>query len=193
MTLLLTSKHPIMDIEGIELLVWKFAEADVGWLMGKQSKKWMENINPKARGTKLITFDYNKVLPYYWASDTWFGLSIKFVTVCWDWFCLLMLYRWMLYPLHSSITQEEQQRVFSVPPIGFRKVIVSTNIAESSITVPDIKYGNEKAYYFCFVVRKSVIFVSCSLVITDFFQAGVICSLIFWIFCGLFFQWLTSV
>ncbi|XP_069986926.1 ATP-dependent RNA helicase TDRD9 [Penaeus vannamei] len=48
--------------------------------------------------------------------------------------------QWMLYPLHSSITQEEQQRVFSVPPIGFRKVIVSTNIAESSITVPDIKY-----------------------------------------------------
>ncbi|XP_047483544.1 ATP-dependent RNA helicase TDRD9-like isoform X2 [Penaeus chinensis] len=48
--------------------------------------------------------------------------------------------QWMLYPLHSSITQEEQQRVFSVPPVGFRKVIVSTNIAESSITVPDIKY-----------------------------------------------------
>lgn len=36
---------------------------------------------------------------------------------------------------------EEQAQVFSQPSTGFRKVILSTNIAESSITVPDIKYG----------------------------------------------------
>jgi ATP-dependent RNA helicase TDRD9 len=36
---------------------------------------------------------------------------------------------------------EEQAQVFSQPCAGFRKVILSTNIAESSITVPDIKYG----------------------------------------------------
>lgn len=109
----------------------------------------MENLNPKASWTKVITFDY-KDLPYNLASNLWFWLCIKFV-YC-DWFCLLMLHRWMLYPLHSSITQEEQQRVFAVPPVGFRKVILSTNIAESSITVPDIKYGNEIALLsiFCF-------------------------------------------
>ncbi|XP_071517093.1 ATP-dependent RNA helicase TDRD9 [Panulirus ornatus] len=49
-------------------------------------------------------------------------------------------YQWQLYPLHSTITQEEQQQVFCIPPVFFRKVILSTNIAESSITVPDIKY-----------------------------------------------------
>ncbi|XP_050715032.1 ATP-dependent RNA helicase TDRD9-like [Eriocheir sinensis] len=49
-------------------------------------------------------------------------------------------FQWQLYPLHSSITKEEQQSVFIIPPIGFRKIIISTNIAESSITVPDIKY-----------------------------------------------------
>ncbi|XP_064600454.1 ATP-dependent RNA helicase TDRD9-like isoform X1 [Liolophura sinensis] len=43
-------------------------------------------------------------------------------------------------PLHSSITIEEQVKVFEPAPKHHRKVILSTNIAESSITVPDIKY-----------------------------------------------------
>ena len=47
-----------------------------------------------------------------------------------------------LIPLHSSLSQEEQQRAFCNPfhMKGKRKVIVATNIAESSITIPDIKY-----------------------------------------------------
>lgn len=44
-------------------------------------------------------------------------------------------------PLHSSITVEEQAKVFQDVHVYYRKVILSTNIAESSITVPDIKYG----------------------------------------------------
>lgn len=46
---------------------------------------------------------------------------------------------WVL-PLHSSITNQEQSQVFSKAQETFRKVILATNIAESSITVPDIKY-----------------------------------------------------
>ncbi|XP_076442541.1 ATP-dependent RNA helicase TDRD9-like [Babylonia areolata] len=45
-----------------------------------------------------------------------------------------------LIPLHSTITLDEQARAFEKPARGYRKVILSTNIAESSITVPDIKY-----------------------------------------------------
>ncbi|KAL4238351.1 ATP-dependent RNA helicase tdrd9 [Mactra antiquata] len=45
-----------------------------------------------------------------------------------------------IIPLHSTITMDEQALVFSTPKTGYRKVILSTNIAESSITVPDIKY-----------------------------------------------------
>lgn len=45
-----------------------------------------------------------------------------------------------IIPLHSTITVEEQSRVFDIPENGQRKVILSTNIAESSITVPDIRY-----------------------------------------------------
>ncbi|OAD56842.1 putative ATP-dependent RNA helicase spindle-E [Eufriesea mexicana] len=48
--------------------------------------------------------------------------------------------KWDIVILHSSITSEEQQRIFQKPPYGYRRVILSTNIAESSITVPDVKY-----------------------------------------------------
>ena len=43
-------------------------------------------------------------------------------------------------PLHSDIILEQQVRVFEKPDPTWRKVIISTSIAESSITVSDIKY-----------------------------------------------------
>ncbi|XP_019132644.1 ATP-dependent RNA helicase TDRD9 isoform X1 [Larimichthys crocea] len=48
--------------------------------------------------------------------------------------------RLQIYPLHSTVTLEEQNGVFLSPVPGYRKVILSTNIAESSVTVPDVKY-----------------------------------------------------
>ena len=47
-----------------------------------------------------------------------------------------------LIPLHSSLNEDEQDRAFkNVSKMeGRRKVIVSTNLAESSITIPDVKY-----------------------------------------------------
>ncbi|KFM80346.1 putative ATP-dependent RNA helicase TDRD9, partial [Stegodyphus mimosarum] len=48
--------------------------------------------------------------------------------------------KYWIIPLHSSITLEEQSKVFKDAPPHHRKVIISTNIAESSITVPDVKY-----------------------------------------------------
>ncbi|XP_040334285.1 ATP-dependent RNA helicase TDRD9 isoform X4 [Herpailurus yagouaroundi] len=48
--------------------------------------------------------------------------------------------RLQVYPLHSSVTLEEQNNVFLSPVPGYRKIILSNKIAESSITVPDVKY-----------------------------------------------------
>ncbi|KEG12029.1 putative ATP-dependent DEAD/H RNA helicase [Trypanosoma grayi] len=42
--------------------------------------------------------------------------------------------------LHSSLTAAEQQRVFYRPPKRYRKVVLSTNIAEASITIDDTVY-----------------------------------------------------
>ncbi|KAI1849478.1 hypothetical protein JX266_004973 [Neoarthrinium moseri] len=41
-------------------------------------------------------------------------------------------------PLHASLDTREQKRVFSSPPHGKRKVVVATNVAETSITIDDI-------------------------------------------------------
>ena len=43
-------------------------------------------------------------------------------------------------PLHSDIPLEQQRKAFLPATSGKRKVILSTNIAESSVTVPDIRY-----------------------------------------------------
>ncbi|KAL4656333.1 putative ATP-dependent RNA helicase TDRD9 [Arapaima gigas] len=49
--------------------------------------------------------------------------------------------RLQVYLLHSTVTLEEQNGAFLVPIPGYRKIILSTNIAESSVTVSDVKYG----------------------------------------------------
>ncbi|KAK5684283.1 hypothetical protein LTS10_004149 [Elasticomyces elasticus] len=45
---------------------------------------------------------------------------------------------WMVYPLHSSFSSEDQQAAFEVPQQGIRKIVLATNIAETGITIPDV-------------------------------------------------------
>ena len=46
----------------------------------------------------------------------------------------------LIFPLHSRMPTAEQQAIFERPPLGQRKVIVSTVLAETSITVEDVVY-----------------------------------------------------
>ncbi|XP_043990332.1 ATP-dependent RNA helicase DHX30 [Gambusia affinis] len=44
----------------------------------------------------------------------------------------------MIVPLHSSLSVADQQMVFQRPQAGQRKIVLTTNIAETSITIDDI-------------------------------------------------------
>ncbi|KAJ0402291.1 hypothetical protein P43SY_002915 [Pythium insidiosum] len=43
-------------------------------------------------------------------------------------------------PLYSLLPNDEQMRVFDEPPARHRLVVVATNVAETSLTIPGIKY-----------------------------------------------------
>jgi HrpA-like RNA helicase len=46
----------------------------------------------------------------------------------------------LILPVHSRLSNEEQQRIFCTPERGVRKIILATNIAETSITINDVIY-----------------------------------------------------
>ena len=45
-----------------------------------------------------------------------------------------------ILPLYSLLPTKEQQRVFNPPPEGTRQIILATNVAETSLTIPGTKY-----------------------------------------------------
>jgi HrpA-like RNA helicase len=55
-------------------------------------------------------------------------------------------------PLHSALLSNDQKKVFKRSPNGERKIVVSTNIAETSITIPDcvvvIDSGRSKSVFY---------------------------------------------
>ncbi|XP_072464225.1 probable ATP-dependent RNA helicase DHX34 [Notamacropus eugenii] len=48
--------------------------------------------------------------------------------------------RWVVLPLHSALSIADQDKVFDVAPPGVRKCILSTNIAETSVTIDGVRF-----------------------------------------------------
>ncbi|RIA96030.1 P-loop containing nucleoside triphosphate hydrolase protein [Glomus cerebriforme] len=46
----------------------------------------------------------------------------------------------VIYPIHATLETMEQKAIFEDPPKGTRKVVFATNIAQTSVTIPGIKY-----------------------------------------------------
>ncbi|CAL5388165.1 unnamed protein product [Camellia sinensis] len=70
-------------------------------------------------------------------------------------------------PIFSSLPSEKQIQVFTPPLTGFRKVILATNIVETSVTIPGIKYVIDPVLvkartYHARIGMKSLIFVPTS-------------------------------
>ena len=47
---------------------------------------------------------------------------------------------WWIVPLHSTVDPEIQRSAFLVPSDGVRKIVLATNIAETSLTIPDVVF-----------------------------------------------------
>lgn len=58
---------------------------------------------------------------------------------------------WVL-PLYSLLPTHKQARVFEPPPEGTRLCVISTNVAETSLTIPNVKYvvdsGRQKTKFY---------------------------------------------
>uniref|UniRef100_A0A8C2CR89 ATP-dependent RNA helicase DHX29 n=1 Tax=Cyprinus carpio TaxID=7962 RepID=A0A8C2CR89_CYPCA len=48
--------------------------------------------------------------------------------------------RYKLVALHSTLSSQDQSSAFTVPPPGVRKIVLSTNIAETGVTIPDVVF-----------------------------------------------------
>lgn len=47
----------------------------------------------------------------------------------------------LILPMYGTLNNNDQLKVFFAPPKKVRKVVIATNIAETSITIPGIVYG----------------------------------------------------
>ncbi|XP_054254191.1 ATP-dependent RNA helicase DHX29-like isoform X3 [Indicator indicator] len=48
--------------------------------------------------------------------------------------------RHRLIALHSVLSTQDQAAAFAIPPLGVRKIVLATNIAETGITIPDVVF-----------------------------------------------------
>lgn len=46
--------------------------------------------------------------------------------------------KFLTIALHSTLSSENQEKAFEVPPDGMRKIVLSTNIAETGVTISDV-------------------------------------------------------
>lgn len=49
--------------------------------------------------------------------------------------------------MYGSLPNNDQLKVFRPTPRGMRKIVISTNIAETSITINGIVYGMQFSFY----------------------------------------------
>ena len=108
-------------------------------------EKYLSSINPELIDTVLIERLLKKI-----CTDSKGGAILVFLAG-WDDIhqtrekLLASLFfadtsKFVIFSLHSMIPSAEQKKVFKRPPAGARKIILSTNIAETAVTIDDVVY-----------------------------------------------------
>lgn len=53
----------------------------------------------------------------------------------------------VVFAMYGSLPYRDQLKVFQMPPKDHRKVIIATNVAETSVTIPGIVHGNHYSLF----------------------------------------------
>jgi len=111
---------------------------------GAQVKTAMTNL-----GERELSFELIEALLNYIKSMSLPGAVLVFLP---GWNIIFALMKWLqqhaefggqayrIIPLHSQLPREDQRLVFSHVPDGVTKIILSTNIAETSVTIDDVVF-----------------------------------------------------
>ena len=76
--------------------------------------------------------------------------------------------RFLIIPMHSTLSPKDQKRAFMKTREGCRKIILATNIAETSVTIADCVFGKLENFLFIFSVVIFNVVWKCSINLTIF-------------------------
>lgn len=73
--------------------------------------------------------------------------------------------RFEIIPMHSTLSSRDQRKAFVTAKKGCRKIILSTNIAETSVTIPDVVCGmsEEARQVQVFAILSNIPFLFCGI------------------------------
>lgn len=76
----------------------------------------------------------------------------------------------LILPMYGCLPHYEQLKVFRRAPDGYRKVVVATNVAETSITIPGIVHGEIRSWQKTFCNLFPFLVIDCGFVKLKWFN-----------------------
>ena len=100
--------------------------------------------------------------------------------------CAVQVGELVILPIYSTLPSDLQAKIFEPTPPGSRKVVLATNIAETSLTIDGLfrcfrsLFYSSLSIYICIYVFIYIIYVYISFVSFGFVSFVALFGLIFW-------------